>query len=731
MKWTRREFCQTGAASLAAAAIPPVGTTPAVRSSILDAQKQFDRWTFWTNRDWDWYTTNVPLWESPHQEIDEIYYYRAEVLAKHLRYTSRATGYIFTEFSNAERLPWAGRFNAIASAADLQMEEIRWLKTRQYAADYARYWMLTEGAEPRDYGFPVAWSTFQMGLVHGDQSIACALLDRYVANYEAWERGRVDYPHDHGYDPARQLFWNTGRDMGAEFNLPSCQLSEPLRGISGYKIRGGAGYRPDINSALYAEADAMGRIAEISGRQDLANRFAQKAASLRECTQRDLWDQEREFFIHRWRYDEYSEGDTAKRRSIRSWSKIWDTNSDRNGGVGYNPQLRGVGHGRELVGYTPWRYSLPTDDARYAAAWRFLTSPDYFDAPYGPATAERNDPWFHVIYHACRHNGQSWPFHTARILSAAATLLNDYQHHGSFTRDEYFHLVERYARTQYKNGRPHLAEAHHPDKDDWVQDEWPGLDYFHSSYIDHIITGLAGLRPSDGETITINPLAPASWDFFALDGVAYRNHRISIIWDRNGERYSLGSGLILYVDGQPAARAQNLGRLTAPLAKALSAPAPYEVIVSANSEGAPFPKAEASFTAKYDSAAAALNGLCWYDPEYGDKWTSRGSWTNEDWFQIDFGKLETVGALRLFLYADEKGVQAPLSYIVLYDLDNQWMPVRSTSIRPPKPQANCANTVMFAPVTTHKLRIVFQHQPGNGVGLAQVQALAPQPATSW
>lgn len=731
MKWTRREFCQTGAASLAAAAIPPVGKTPAVRSSILDAQKQFDRWTFWTNRDWDWYTTNVPLWESPHREIDEIYYYRAEVLTKHLRYASPATGYIFTEFSNAERLPWAGRFNAIASAADLQMEEIRWLKTRQYAGDYARYWMLTEGAEPRDYGFPVAWSTFQMGLVHGDQSIACALLDRYVANYEAWERGRVDYPHDHGYDPARQLFWNTGRDMGAEFNLPSCQLSEPLRGISGYKIRGGAGYRPDINSALYAEADAIARIAEISGRQDLASRFAQKAASLRECTQRELWDPEREFFIHRWRYDEYCEGDTPERKSIRSWSKIWETNSDRNGGVGYNPRLHGVGHGRELVGYTPWRYSLPIDDARYAAAWRFLTSPDYFYAPFGPATAERNDPWFHVIYHACRHNGQSWPFHTARILSAAARLLNDYQHHGSFTRNEYFDLIERYARTQYKNGRPHLAEAHHPDKDEWVQDEWPGLDYFHSSYIDHVITGLAGLRPSDGETVTINPQAPASWDYFALDGVAYRNHTLSIVWDRTGERYGLGRGLALYVDGQPAARAQHLGRLTAPLAKAPSTPAPYEVIVSANAEDAPFPKAEASFTAKYDSAAAALDGLCWYDPENGDKWTSRSSWTNEDWFQIDFGKPESVGALRLFLYADEKGVEAPLSYAVLYDFDGQWTPVRPTSIRPPKPQANRANTVTFAAVTTRKLRIVFEHHPGNGVGLAQVQALSLQPATSW
>jgi hypothetical protein len=51
--------------------------------------------------------------------------------------------------------------------------------------------------------------------------------------------------------------------------------------------------------------------------------------------------------------------------------------------------------------------------------------------------------------------------------------------------------------------------------------------------------------------------------------------------------------------------------------------------------------------------------------------------------------------------------------------------VRPTSIRPPKPQANRANIVTFTPVTTSRLRIVFEHRPGSGVGLAQVQALAP------
>src|SRR5579863_2058617 len=129
METSRRTFCQLGAAAAASTALRP-GSAEPVRNPLLDPVEQLQRWSFWTNRDWDWYRANLPFWESPDRSIDEIYYYRAEVLTKHLRYASPETGYIFTEFSNADPLPWAGRYNAIASAADLHLEEVRWLKTR-------------------------------------------------------------------------------------------------------------------------------------------------------------------------------------------------------------------------------------------------------------------------------------------------------------------------------------------------------------------------------------------------------------------------------------------------------------------------------------------------------------------------------------------------------------------------------------------------------------------------
>jgi hypothetical protein len=197
------------------------------------------------------------------------------------------------------------------------------------------------------------------------------------------------------------------------------------------------------------------------------------------------------------------------------------------------------------------------------------------------------------------------------------------------------------------------------------------------------------------------------------------------VWDSTGSRYGLGRGLILLVDGEVAARSPQLNRLTAPLPKVPRTAQPYEVIVSANADAAPFPKAEASFTAKYDSPGAALDGLCWFDPEYGDKWTSRSSWTTEDWFQVDFGAEKDIAAVRLFLYADDRGVEVPASYTIHYDLSGTWKPIQAVSVHPDIPQPNRANTVTFEPVRSKKIRIVFRHTPGIGVGLAQLQVLAP------
>src|SRR5438270_9841517 len=65
---------------------------------VLDKQNILHRQTFWDNRDWEWYKQNIPIFESPDAEIDATYYYRWELVTRHLVYASPATGYVYTEF---------------------------------------------------------------------------------------------------------------------------------------------------------------------------------------------------------------------------------------------------------------------------------------------------------------------------------------------------------------------------------------------------------------------------------------------------------------------------------------------------------------------------------------------------------------------------------------------------------------------------------------------------------
>lgn len=53
-------------------------------AQMLDKQKQLDAQTFWDNRDWDWYAEQIPFFECPDADITTTYYYRWELLTKHL-----------------------------------------------------------------------------------------------------------------------------------------------------------------------------------------------------------------------------------------------------------------------------------------------------------------------------------------------------------------------------------------------------------------------------------------------------------------------------------------------------------------------------------------------------------------------------------------------------------------------------------------------------------------------
>src|SRR5437879_4656368 len=118
-------------------------------AELLNKQNMLERESFWDNRDWDWYKANIPFFECPDGEINTTYYYRWELVTKHLTYGSPVSGYSFTEF--IDRPFWSGAYGSISCPAGHQLYEIRWLRDPQFARDYSRYWFRTLGAQPRRY----------------------------------------------------------------------------------------------------------------------------------------------------------------------------------------------------------------------------------------------------------------------------------------------------------------------------------------------------------------------------------------------------------------------------------------------------------------------------------------------------------------------------------------------------------------------------------------------------
>lgn len=657
------------------------------RGQVLDKRAVLARQTFWDNRDWDWYGRNIPFLETPDADIDTTYYYRWELLTKHLTYGSPNSGYSFTEF--IDRPFWSGVYGAISCPAGHQLYEARWLKDPAIARDYTRYWLETPGAQPRRYSTWLADAAWAVHRVHPDRAFATSLLDALKANYEGWER-------EHFVGEAG-LFAQSGHDDGMEYNISSRQTKDILRGDRGF--------RPTLNSYMWADARAIAKIARLKDDAETAATYERKAAMLKGNVQKKLWDDKRSFYFPMSARDETRDGFTVKAGSL-----TYQTG-----------KYAGDPHGRELIGYVPWQFGLP--DPGREIAWAKLMDRDGFLADYGPTVTERNDPQFLVTDHCCWWSGQSWPYATTQTLVALANVLNDYDQK-AVAKGDYFAILKAYTKTHRKDGRPYIAEGCNPDTGSWQGYDTPGHSdhYFHSGYNDLVITGLIGLRPGDEEAATVNPLVPDDWAYFALDDLTYRGHRVSIVWDRDGSRYGVGKGLRVIADGRTIAERETLGRLPFTLPAKEVRPTPLALNYAVNNDGTAYPRAFASFTAEGTSAAKLIDGNAWYHRHPANRWTAEGSPQETDHCGVDFGVGRPIHTVGLYFLDDGERIAPPREVrIERWDGDS-WEPVRDAIQAPYRPAGHRANWYAFPEIRTSKIRAVFAHRPGAKVGLTEFEA---------
>lgn len=124
--------------------------------------------------------------------------------------------------------------------------------------------------------------------------------------------------------------------------------------------------------------------------------------------------------------------------------------------------------------------------------------------------------------------------------------------------------MELYVESQHHRGRPYIGEYLDETNGAWLMGDRERSRYYnHSTFNDLIITGIVGLRPQADNQVVVNPLLPqGKWDYFCLDGVNYHGQVLTILWDKDGQRYHQGSGLSLLVNGVPVAHREDLGLLT-------------------------------------------------------------------------------------------------------------------------------------------------------------------------
>jgi hypothetical protein len=697
---------------LDARSLASLGTGSSPPTQFLDKQKLLQQQTWWDNHDFDWYKQHIPFFESPDADIDATYYYRWELVTKHLTYGSQQTGYTFTEF--IDRPFWSGAYGAISCPLGHQMYEVRWLKDHAAVEDFSRYWFETPGAQPRSYSNwygDAVWATY---LVTADRQYLRTMLPHMEAQYAGWMAEHWDSTH--------KMFRWDGLHDGMEVNINSRLTTDPGSGAEGY--------RPTLNSYLYADARAISNAAAVFGDSIKSRDYAARAADLKQRVQRELWDSSRHFFFHQFARDE--------KDGIRA-----NTLTYRSGPLAGNP------HGREEIGFVPWQFNLP--DPGYESAWRFVMDTAYFFSARGPTTVERHDPQFQISPRCCIWSGNEWPYATTQTLVALANLLNNYKQ-SVVTAADYARLFKVYTLDQRKDGKPYIAEAANPDNGSFDGHNTPyhSEHYFHSGYVDLVITGIAGLRPRADDSLDVNPLAPAEWNYFALDDVRYHGHDIAIVWDRDGTRYHVGAGLTLFSDGHVIARAGALGRLAGYVGPApdetkrrnwgldmrasgasswdtMTVPGDSIVNVAVNNGHDQYPQVTTSYSAPGTSPHYLIDGNYWYGTSPANRWTTTGSPNRSDWVTLDLRWPQSVREVTLYFLDDSVGVRPPARYDVQMWRDGKWVAISKQVRQPLLPAGRLANTVTFRPVQTNRIRVVLVPRPGSATGLTELESWQPRP----
>ena len=617
-----------------------------------------------------WYLDNIPFFECSDKQIEQVYYYRWKLYKAHIRHVGD-NSYVITEFIN--HVPWdRDPYCTINAASMHHIYEGRWLRDNRYMDGYINY-LYQGGGNNRRYSESIADAAYARYLVNADSAFIVKQLDSMQQMYGEWS--------DH-YDSTRDLYYIPAMPDATEYTIASIDASGGKDGFDD-----GEAYRPTINSYMYGNAMAIARIAAMKGDNDASKEYLQKAAGLKRNVEQDLWNDSLQHFTDRFK---------VSNQYVHYWDFI---------------------RGRELAGIIPWYFNLPADDQTHNAAWKHIVDTTNLLGKFGLRTNEPSYQYYFkqfVFFEGQRGsqwNGPSWPYQTSQAMTSMANFLNNYDQ-DVITKSDYLKILRLYTKQHYlPDGKINIVENYDPNLGGPIVYYYWSNHYNHSSYNNLVITGLCGIRPSESDTLVLNPLIDNSIEYFCLGDVFYHGHKLTVVYDREGTRYKLGKGLTALVDGKKTELLKMGDKQAIVVGTSIlnhSSLQPTDYALNIWHKGYPAPFASINTTPD-TSLYQAIDGRIWYFPEITNRWTTAGSTANTDWYSLDFGQPREISRIKIYLVADNKMFVAPESIKIEIQNGDKWTPVAVKEQLPAGPVGNTENTLVFDKTSATRVRINFEH----------------------
>ena len=472
-----------------------------------------------------WLTEQVPAFTSENAALEKVYWHRAtSVLRKNL--TRPGAGRLTRWAMSEGRWRSAWYPNVISYGAGHQIRELRWLRDGVYVHDFIQTWcenQREDGLFPshipptgdlpnRQYTDWIASSVWDALAVHPDPEKRAAWLPALQRNVDGWLA-----KYDTGNDGLLTVdsHWWTGMEWQPSFFY--------FNGFDAEQ-QGQALERVDLTSYVFGGAMAVSRLLTAEGDAEGAKKYADLGVKIRRALRDRCWDTESNYF--------YSiDPDTHEKAMVK-----------------------------EVAGVYPFYFSMFDAERMpaYREAFSSVVDPDQLWTRWPVASASKQCPAYSQdgAFHgkpgsACMWNGPTWPHANSLVLPAMGRVLRDYAE--CALRLEHFQrLLMSYTMAQFRHQDmtyPWTGEYYNGDTGEWRTEE---RDYNHSTYLDILITELAGLRVRDDDILEIRPLIDEHTPGFILDGLRYRGHDLTIAWTRwrsakpglDGRR-----GLRIYADG--------------------------------------------------------------------------------------------------------------------------------------------------------------------------------------